>query len=75
GPWSLAMKAPLENNEDPTPNDTSSCPRLHLAFNPGPKSDKGLVFGWDPECDIVVPRLQRISRRHCVLKFDDQRRL
>jgi serine/threonine-protein kinase Chk2 len=65
--------APLEDDQAYAPNDTSY-PKLHLAFNPGPKGNQGFVFGWDPDCDIVLPRLQSISRRHCVLKFDDQRR-
>jgi hypothetical protein len=72
-PCSRESTAPLEDDQAYAPNETSYS-RLPLAFNPGPKGDQGFVFGWDPNCDIVLPNLQSISRRHCVLKFDDQRR-
>ena len=64
----------LEDEEENTRDDTSY-PRLQLTFNPGPKSGQGLMLGTDPNCDIVLPRLKHISKRHCALTFDDQRRL
>jgi len=64
----------LEEEEDNTPND-ASYPGLQLTFNPGPKAGQGLVLGTDPNCDIVLPQLSMISRRHCALTFDAQRRL
>ncbi|KAH9212571.1 kinase-like domain-containing protein [Leptodontidium sp. 2 PMI_412] len=67
--------APLEDEEDNNPEHTSY-PQLHLAFNSGLKCGHGLMFGTDPNsCDVVLPRLRRISNRHCYLTFDAERRL
>jgi hypothetical protein len=64
----------LEDEEDDTQDDTSY-PGLQLTFNPGPKGRRGLELGTHPNCDIVLPELSKISRLHCALTFDDQRRL
>jgi hypothetical protein len=64
----------LEDEVDNAQDDTSY-PRLQLTFNRGPKSGQGLVLGTDPNCDIVLPRLKYISKRHCALTFDVERRL
>lgn len=73
GSQSRESTAPLE---DDTRGDTSF-PSLHLTFNPGPRGSRGLEFGTDPHCDIVLPKLRnkKISRVHCALTFDSQRRL
>ena len=61
--------------EDSNP-DKTSYPRLQLAFDSALRSGHGLMFGTDPKsCNIVLPRLHRISQRHCYLTFDAQRRL
>jgi hypothetical protein len=50
--------------------------RIHLKFDTQLKSGLGLMFGTDPErCDVVLPRLRLISRRHCYLSFDSGTRL
>ncbi|KAG4430848.1 hypothetical protein IFR05_013664 [Cadophora sp. M221] len=67
--------ASLDDEEGTTTPDNSSCPGLQLAFNSGPKAGPGLVLGTDPDCDIVLPQLRKISRRHCYITFDSQRRL
>jgi hypothetical protein len=64
----------LEDEEDNT-QDNTSYPGLQLTFNRGPKAGQGLVLGTDPNCDIVLPQLSKISRFHCALTFDAQRRL
>jgi hypothetical protein len=65
---------PLEEKMDNTPNGTY--PGLELTFNHGPKASKGFVIGTDPNsCDIVLPKLPHISRFHCAVTFDTQRRL
>jgi len=64
----------LEDKVDNIPTDTSY-PRFQLTFNPGPKAGQGLVLGTDSNCDIVLPQLSKISRRHCALTFDASRRL
>jgi hypothetical protein len=71
GPRSRESTAPLEDDT----HDYTSFPRLHLTFNPGPRGSRGLEFGTNPNCDIVLPRLEHISRVHCALTFDNQRRL
>ncbi|KAF4618138.1 hypothetical protein G7Y89_g14971 [Cudoniella acicularis] len=65
----------IQHEDDPS-SDTESYPQLQLAFNPGPKAGQGFLFGTDKNCcDIVLPRLNEISRRHCYLTFDAERRL
>lgn len=59
-----------EKKKDPTTQ-----PGLQLTFNPGPKAGQGIVIGRDTRCDIVLPRLGKISQRHCVLTFDTEQRL
>ncbi|KAL5324594.1 hypothetical protein ACEPPN_009140 [Leptodophora sp. 'Broadleaf-Isolate-01'] len=66
--------ASLDDKEGTAPDNTS-CPGLQLAFDSGPKAGPGLVLGTDPDCDIVLPQLRNISRRHCYITFDSQRRL
>ncbi len=57
-------------------NDSiDSYPALRLTFTSELKCGKGLMFGTDPNCDIVLPKLKHVSKRHCYLTFDDQRRL
>ncbi|KAK3897708.1 kinase-like domain-containing protein [Staphylotrichum tortipilum] len=50
-------------------------PCLRLSFSPPPKRDKGLVCGWDPSCDIVLPNLSGVSFRHAAFTFDEHDRL
>jgi hypothetical protein len=52
-----------------------SGPALQLTFDRSPKSKEGFVFGTDATCDIVLPKLPAISRRHCCLAFDSESRL
>ena len=66
--------APLEDAKDNT-QDSISYPTLELAFNSELKSGRGLMFGTNPNCDIVLPRLRNISQWHCYLTFDAKRRL
>lgn len=63
-------------SEDDENNDPTSYPGLQLTFNSGPKAGQGFVIGTDRNyCDIVLPKLNKISRRHCCLTFDAERRL
>lgn len=65
--------APLDDYEDTT--DLNSSDRLQLTFTSGPKAGPGFVLGTDSDsCDLVLPRLPSISRRHCYLTFDTERR-
>jgi serine/threonine-protein kinase Chk2 len=54
----------------------STASRLQLTFALGPKTGPGFLFGTDPKvCDVVLPKLPNISRRHCYVTFDAARRL
>lgn len=51
---------------------------LQLTFSHGPKGSHGFVIGTEASsCDIVVAKTSdhRVSRRHCYITFDAQRRL
>ncbi|KAM0326129.1 hypothetical protein ACHAQA_006722 [Verticillium albo-atrum] len=49
---------------------------LALTFDHRPKGLHGFVIGTDPRtCDIVLPKLRGISRRHCYITFDADKRL
>lgn len=51
-------------------------PALQLRFSLKPKSHLGFLIGTDASaCDIVLPKLPGISRRHCYLTFDAESRL
>ena len=65
--------APLEDEEDETAG-AASYPRLHLTFGSEVRG-LGIVIGTDPSCEIPVPKVPHISRHHCHLTFDNQRRL
>ncbi|CZR65638.1 uncharacterized protein PAC_15538 [Phialocephala subalpina] len=62
-------------DEDDQEDQAASYPRLPLTFDAELKSGKGLMFGTDPNCGIALPRLRKISRHHCYLTFDAERRL
>ena len=71
GSYSRESTVPLEDNI----LDYNSFPKIYLSFNPGPRGSRGFEIGTNPNCDIVLPKLEHISRVHCALTFDDQRRL
>ncbi|KAL2020023.1 hypothetical protein VTK56DRAFT_8926 [Thermocarpiscus australiensis] len=62
----------LEPTEPPESedNDFDRLPRLELRFSNIPRTSSGLVFGRDPDtCDVVLPNIPGISRRHFALTF------
>jgi hypothetical protein len=72
----LDTAAPLdEYKKDNTPS-LHYVDGLKLTFSQNRKTGSRIVLGTDPNsCDIVVPALPFISRRHCYLTFDEHRRL
>ena len=64
-------------SEDDEDNDPTRNPGLQLTFNPGPKASQGFMIGTDENCcDIILPKSNnKISRRHCCITFDENRRL
>lgn len=71
----------LSEKEYDNENETCVSPMfprtgLDLSFDKMPKGSRGFVIGTDPRtCDIVLPRVRGISRRHCYLTFDADKRL
>ena len=75
GRRSRESTAPPGNSENKTQSYLYE-PGLQLMFSHGPKAGLGFVFGAEASsCDIPLPPLQEISRRHCYLTFDEQQRL
>ncbi|KAF2964036.1 hypothetical protein GQX73_g9537 [Xylaria multiplex] len=78
---------PIENrgareSTEPLPDDYKDSdvnlrllPYIELRFRNGPRASSGFVFGKDPyTCDIVLPDVEYISRRHFAVtykRFDD----
>ncbi|EGP82394.1 uncharacterized protein MYCGRDRAFT_106589, partial [Zymoseptoria tritici IPO323] len=77
GRYSRESTVPLDESEDPAVTHTAPFGNgLQLTFSYGPKAGPGFLLGTDPNsCDIVLPRRPGISRRHCYLTFDSERRL
>ncbi|RMD43003.1 hypothetical protein DV735_g2086, partial [Chaetothyriales sp. CBS 134920] len=76
--WSRETTAELEDYQ--IKEDADRLDQLHsvvLKFSdPTYKNGKGIMFGWNLDtCDIVLPRLEGISREHCYLTFDHKHRL
>jgi len=66
----------INNYNHPFTNTTTGGPALQLRFSHTPKTHHGFLIGTDPTtCDIVLPKLPGISRRHCLLTFDSESRL
>ncbi|KJZ70539.1 hypothetical protein HIM_10083 [Hirsutella minnesotensis 3608] len=47
---------------------------LQFRFSHGPQTEAGLVFGWDPNSDIVLPHVSGVSFHHGALTFDAENR-
>ncbi|PTB68473.1 hypothetical protein BBK36DRAFT_1112738 [Trichoderma citrinoviride] len=49
---------------------------IQLSFSQPPKRPGSFIIGTDPRtCDIVLPRVEGISKQHCALTFDAHSRL
>lgn len=76
GRGSRESTAPLNDDEGTNTNRFPRRDRLQLTFSYGPKAGPGFVLGTDANvCDVVLPPLASISRRHCFITFDPERRL
>lgn len=61
-----------EPTEDPKQNDSldyTACLKIDLSQIP--KTSLGLVAGWDPKADIILPRVLGVSFHHFSLTFND----
>ncbi|KAJ8107996.1 hypothetical protein ONZ43_g6558 [Nemania bipapillata] len=54
-----------------TQNSLDYTVSLRISLSQIPKTSLGLVAGWDPRADIVLPHLPGISFHHFSLTFDD----
>ena len=50
-------------------------PCIGLKFSDGAKTKHGVVMGWAPDCDIVLPKKKGVSRYHAALTFDKENHL
>ncbi|KJZ68293.1 hypothetical protein HIM_12314 [Hirsutella minnesotensis 3608] len=50
-------------------------PCIEINFSDIPRTSHGIVFGCDPDSDVVLPNLKGISKHHFSLTFDDANRL
>lgn len=76
GRQSSETTAPPDDDYDDKVQPQDRGPGLELRFSHKLKGGLGIVFGTNRNsCDIVLPHLPGISRRHCYITFDDQRRL
>ncbi|KAI1823280.1 kinase-like domain-containing protein [Xylaria intraflava] len=65
-----------ETTPDPENNGSLDyLPSLKIDLSQIPKTSFGLVAGWDPKADIVLPKLRGVSFHHFSLTFDDAYRL
>lgn len=62
-------------NTSLNPSTPYTGPALRLSFSHTPPSPQGFLLGTDPACDVVLPSLPGISRRHCYITFDAGYRL
>ncbi|PFH62653.1 hypothetical protein XA68_12524 [Ophiocordyceps unilateralis] len=52
-----------------------SLPRLEIKFSDIPRTSYGIIFGCDPNSDVVLPNIKGISKHHFSITFDDANRL
>ncbi|KAL7952808.1 putative serine/threonine protein kinase [Trichoderma compactum] len=46
-------------------------PHIRLKFSDGAKTAQGVIMGWSPDCDIVLPRTKAVSGYHAALTFNE----
>jgi hypothetical protein len=52
--------------------DPDTLPYLELRFSDVPRTSSGLVFGFERTCDIVLPKMPGISKRHFALTYKNE---
>lgn len=72
----VLLRGSREATEPPDEHDDLlSSPCIVLKFSDGAKTNRGLVMGWDPESDIVLPPLKGISQHHAAFTFNEKNHL
>ena len=65
-----------EATEQPEEHDgLEDSPCIGLKFSDGAKTSYGVVIGWAPDADIILPKRPGISRYHAALTFNKKNRL
>ncbi|KAK3669998.1 Protein kinase protein rad53 [Recurvomyces mirabilis] len=76
GRQSRETTAPLSDVEDDDAKEIVREKGFQLTFTHGPKTGRGYMLGTDANsCDIILPQSKGVSRCHCYLTFDHERRL
>ena len=65
---------PPEESEQSNSSEHHYQPCLEIRFSDIPRGPHGVVFGWDPNSDVVLPALPGVSYHHFTVTFDDRRR-
>ncbi|KAL3962949.1 hypothetical protein ACCO45_004472 [Purpureocillium lilacinum] len=68
-------RAATELPDDDNATAHLDMPHLEIKFSDIPRTSHGIVFGCDPDSDVVLPNLKGISKHHFSLTFDDANRL
>lgn len=64
-------RASRAETEEPHEDDwLLNSPCLGLKFSDGAQTNRGVVIGCSPDCDIVLPQKNGISRHHAALTFN-----
>lgn len=71
--WSRSARESTEPPERNANENLDTLPYLELRFSDGPRTSSGFVFGVDGNtCDIPLPNIPGISRRHFALTYKNQ---
>ena len=64
-----------DENANAAASNPQILPYLEFSFDSAPNGSRGFEIGTDKDCDVVLPKLHRISRVHCAITFDEKRLL
>ena len=68
-------RLPTEEPDNCAVSEQSSKPCIEVKLSDIPRTHHGIVFGTDPDCDMVIPNWKGIGSRHFTMTFDEANRL
>lgn len=74
-PYRCGERQLTEPPEDPSIAEHAYEPYIEVKLSDIPRSSHGIVFGTDPDSDVVLPNWKGIGYRHFTLTFDEANRL
>lgn len=79
-PSNNSISVPITTSSDlasrlPTLLTSKPSHAIQLSFDQTPKRPGRFVLGTDLSCDVILPTLPGLSKRHCALSFDAEGRL